>query len=79
MTPNENDVKIKNQSDEAVEADSCGAGALKHLVGQSYNTVKDLPKHRWMRPGYKYTQQYKPSRLNIVTDENGIIKSVRCG
>ncbi len=58
----------------------CQASDYSHLVGKVYEDVKsELPQHRWKRPDYMYTDDYIPDRLNVETDESGIIVAVKCG
>ncbi len=59
---------------------ACQAGDYSHLVGKVYDEVKsELPEHRWKRPDYMYTDDYISDRLNVETDESGIIVAVKCG
>ncbi len=62
-------------------ADECGAGDYQSLVGSSIAAVT-LPadlNHRVIGPDDAYTMDYRPDRLNIYTDEDGIITEVKCG
>ena len=73
-------IKIKNPERKGDTEVSCNIEDHRHLVGKDYQEVKsELPQHRWKRPGYMYSQEYISDRLNIVTDENGIIIAVKCG
>ena len=61
--------------------DACGASGYQSFVGTNIAAIT-LPaelNHRIIGPGDAYTQDYSPSRLNIFTDENGVIIEVRCG
>ena len=62
--------------------DACGAAALQHLVGEpaAEHTFGsgDQPV-RIIPPGLSVTMDYNPERLNVETDESGIITRIYCG
>ena len=59
---------------------ACQASDYSYLVGKFYEDVKSkLPQHRWKRPDFMYTDDYISDRLNVETDESGIIVAVKCG
>jgi len=69
----------QEQEEDLIKA-SCPANNYQHFVGKVYKNIKlKLPIHRWKRSGYLYSQEYISDRLNIVTDEKGIIIAIRCG
>lgn len=62
-------------------APTCGADRLQGLIGQDIGVITeiDLPEElRIIHPGDSITEDYRPSRLNIRVDENGIIDRVWC-
>lgn len=69
------------------ESASCNHDAAQGLVGQpatqaNIERARELAGARTARvikPGQMVTMEYIPGRLNIHTDENNRIKSVRCG
>lgn len=62
------------------QSDHCQAQKWAAYRGQSYEAVKSqLPKHRWKRFGYKYTEEYFQTRLNIQTDADHLITNIYCG
>ncbi|WP_397544685.1 I78 family peptidase inhibitor [Roseovarius salis] len=68
--------------DPTPERDACGASELQHLVGQpaaehAFGTGSQ--QVRVIPPGLSVTMDYVPDRLNVETDENGIIKRIYCG
>ncbi len=68
-------------TDPAPAADACGASGYQSLIGANIAAVT-LPaelNHRVIGPNDAYTEDHVPSRLNIFTDENGAIITVRCG
>lgn len=70
---------------EAPGADPCHAGALDYLIGQPVpdsETLAALEGPRRVRvigPGDAVTMDHVPGRLNIETDEDGIVLRLRCG
>lgn len=67
---------------EGVGPESCGAGALQGLVGQSatvLQTMKFAGPMRILRPGMAVTMDYSPDRLNIEIDDAERIIRVQCG
>ena len=61
--------------------DACGASGYQSLMGTNIAAIT-LPaelNHRIIGPNDAYTEDYVPSRLNIFTDENGVVIEVRCG
>lgn len=62
-------------------ADACGAADHQSLIGSNVAAITlpvDLP-HRIYKQGDPVTMDYRPDRLNIMTDENGVIIEVKCG
>lgn len=60
---------------------SCDAGAHAALIGRNLAAVT-LPAGmdtRIIRPGDLVTQDYKPGRLNLHLDADGVIEMVNCG
>lgn len=65
----------------ASENDTCGAGALETLLNQPLETVEtQLPETaRILPPGSVMTQDFRPDRLNVNLDEDGVIVRIWCG
>lgn len=62
--------------------ESCGAGALQGLIGQSaevLETMKFAAPTRILRPGMAVTMDFSPDRLNIEIDGAERIVRVQCG
>ena len=62
-------------------APSCGQDRFRGLVGQDAAILRevDLPRAtRVVKPGMALTQDYRPARLNISIDADGIIDRVWC-
>jgi hypothetical protein len=59
----------------------CDVASYQSLVGSNVAAVT-LPAdlaHRIYKQGDPVTMDYRPDRLNIVTDENGVVIEVKCG
>ena len=60
---------------------NCGQDRFRGLVGQDAAILRelDLPgTTRVVKPGMALTQDYRPDRLNISIDEDGLINRVWC-
>lgn len=60
---------------------NCGQDRFRGLVGQDAAVLRDvdLPgATRVLKPGMALTQDYRPDRLNISIDEDGLIDRVWC-
>ena len=67
---------------EKTAPDSCGAGGLQGLVGQSEAALSAirLPQPlRVLHPGQAVTMDYSAARLNILIDSKGRVASLHCG
>ena len=70
-------------------ADSCGAGSYQGLVGSTdeaaldaladLGLAGDAPQTRFIGPGQAVTMDYRPDRLNVEYDADGIVTRVFCG
>ncbi|KCZ48381.1 I78 family peptidase inhibitor [Hyphomonas pacifica] len=62
--------------------DSCGMAALQAYIGQAASDIPEdeLPEGaRIVGPDTQVTMDYVPTRLNVLTDEDGLILSLKCG
>jgi hypothetical protein len=67
--------------DEATRADSCGAARFRNLVGEEVATIDPgtLPERaRIITPDMMVTQDFSPTRLNIIVGTDGRVGSLRC-
>lgn len=63
-------------------APRCGATELQGLIGQDGATIGVIEHTgplRVVHPGDALTQDYRPDRLNINLDADGLISRVWCG
>ncbi|MEC7760406.1 MAG: I78 family peptidase inhibitor [Pseudomonadota bacterium] len=64
------------------EPPMCAADEMQSLVGQDISNHPEIVRSRDLRvlePGSVMTMDYRSDRLNIETDEAGIIVRVFCG
>ncbi|KCZ55667.1 hypothetical protein HY29_11110 [Hyphomonas beringensis] len=62
--------------------DTCGMTDLESYIGQVASEIPEdeLPESaRIVAPDTQVTEDYRPTRLNVLTDEDGIILSMKCG
>jgi hypothetical protein len=63
-------------------AETCGAEALQHLVGQPQAALEDetiTAPTRILPPGAMRTMDHRPERLNVDIDDSGTILRLWCG
>ena len=68
-------------ADEATRADTCGAARFRNLIGEEIATVDPgtLPERaRVITPDMMVTQDFSPTRLNIIVGTDGKVGSLRC-
>jgi len=68
-------------ADEATRADTCGASRFRNLIGEEIAGIdpETLPaRSRVITPDMMITQDFSPTRLNIIVGADGRIGSLRC-
>ncbi len=65
----------------SADEDTCGAGALSPLLNQPLDQVEgQLPEQaRILPPDSVMTQDFRPDRVNVDLDEDGVIIRLWCG
>jgi hypothetical protein len=61
--------------------DTCGLARYRHLLGKHESEISpsDLPpRARIICPQCMVTQDYRPDRLNLFTNTEGRVSSMRC-
>ena len=69
------------------EDDLCGASRVQSYVGLRANaTLREqiaersgAASIRWIEPGMAVTMDFRADRLNAELDEDGVIRTLRCG
>jgi Peptidase inhibitor I78 family len=69
------------------EDDECGKSLVQSFVGIRANatlreeiaTRSGARTVRWIEPGMAVTMDFRPDRLNVELDEDGVITAMRCG
>ena len=62
--------------------DTCGMAALESYVGQQASEIPEaeMPENtRVVGPDDQVTMDYVPTRLNVLTDAEGVVLSLKCG
>jgi hypothetical protein len=80
-TPAKTDPAPGQPDDGASPAGDCRADEFRSLVGSNVAAIS-LPaglNHRILGPDDAATMDYSPSRLNILTDRDGVVTEVKCG
>jgi hypothetical protein len=65
----------------AASQDTCGLANFRDLVGVHMDEIDRtrLPERaRVITPDMMVTQDYAPGRLNVLTDSQGVVSSLRC-
>lgn len=68
-------------ADEATQSDTCGAARFRNLIGEEIAGIDPgtLPERsRIITPDMMVTQDFSPTRLNIMVGADGRIGSLRC-
>jgi hypothetical protein len=68
-------------ADEATRADTCGAARFRNLIGEEAATIDpaSLPERaRVITPDMMVTQDFSPTRLNIIVGTDGRVGSLGC-
>jgi hypothetical protein len=72
----------REQAEAAVAAqDTCGLANFRDLVGVHMDDIDrtQLPaRARVITPDMMVTQDYSAGRLNVLTDTQGVVSSLRC-
>ncbi|MCI4643332.1 MAG: I78 family peptidase inhibitor [Hyphomonadaceae bacterium] len=62
--------------------DTCGMGTVRGFLGRLASEIPEdrlPPRVRILAPNDQATLDFVPSRLNILTDENGTALALKCG
>jgi hypothetical protein len=68
-------------AEQATAADTCGAARFRNLIGEEVATIDPgtLPaRARVITPEMMVTQDFSPTRLNIIVGTDGRVGSLRC-
>lgn len=68
-------------ADEATQSDTCGAARFRNLIGEEIAGIDPgtLPERsRVITPDMMVTQDFAPTRLNIMVGTDGRVGSLRC-
>lgn len=79
-TPTEVAETMPQTKEEATAQDICGASQYAALIGSNFAAVT-LPAEaniRIIQPDTVVTHDFRPDRVNIIVDANGVITAVEC-
>jgi hypothetical protein len=82
---NTNDSGARALGFSAPVRNSCKVADFDYLIGgpvpdaETLAALQGAKRVRVIRPGQAVTMDYLPQRLNIETDDNGIVRRLRCG
>jgi len=65
-----------------VGADTCGMRVVRGFLGELARDIPEdrlPPVHRILSPTDSATTDYMPARLNVLTDEDGLVIGFKCG
>lgn len=65
-------------AEEATRRDSCGARAYRERVGTVAGDSEWPADARIIGPQTAVTDDFRPTRLNIITDADGVITALQC-
>ncbi len=71
------------QAQTAIAVGEPSACNLPNLIGKQADSIDKAQfgerAVRILRPNQAATMDYSPTRLNLITDDNGVITSMNCG
>lgn len=77
-TPQQQAQTMPQNAAEATAQDTCGARAYAQLVGQNIAAVTVPEGVRTIAPDTIVTQDFRPDRINIIVDAQGVIQRLEC-
>jgi hypothetical protein len=77
-TPAQVEQQMPQTAAEATAQDTCGARAYSQLVGQNIAAVTVPEGVRTIMPDSVVTQDFRPDRINIIADAQGVIQRLEC-
>jgi len=66
--------------EEATAQDTCGAAGYRGMIGTplAAATFPATPNIRVIQPDSAVTEDFRPDRLNVIVDANGVITALEC-
>lgn len=65
-------------AEDATSRNTCGARAFRDRIGTPVADMQVPVGARVIGPGTVVTEDFRSNRLNIITDENGVITALQC-
>lgn len=76
--PSEPVVSAPGGPDEATAQDACGASGYAAMVGTNIAATTFPTGVRVVAPDTMVTEDFRPDRLNVLVDAQGVITGFRC-
>lgn len=71
-------IAAPENAEDATARNTCGARAYRDKIGTPVADLQVPPRARVIAPGTAVTDDFRSNRLNIITDENGVITALQC-
>jgi hypothetical protein len=71
-------IAAPTNAEEATRRDSCGARPYRERIGHNVNEAEVPSGARVIGPETVVTDDFRPSRLNIITNAEGVITALQC-
>jgi hypothetical protein len=71
-------IAAPQNADDATARNTCGARAFRDRIGAPVVDMQVPASARVIAPGTAVTDDFRPNRLNIITDDNGVITALQC-
>ena len=71
-------IAAPENAEDATARNTCGARAYRDKIGTSVVDMQVPASARVIAPGTAVTEDFRPNRLNIITDAGGAIIALQC-
>jgi hypothetical protein len=71
-------IAAPQNAEDATARNICGARAYRDKIGTPVSELQVPASARVIAPGTAVTDDFRSNRLNIITDENGVITALQC-
>lgn len=81
LTACQNHADKAKQAEAVQQPDTCNAASFQYLIGKPASTLDGIRFAKPMRlitPETAVTMDFNPERLNIMTNEKGVISGLHC-
>jgi hypothetical protein len=71
-------IAAPQNTEDATARNTCGARAHRDKIGTPVADMQVPASARVIAPGTAVTDDFRSNRLNIITDENGVVTALQC-